>query len=80
MKALDTWLGKVNGRASALANELAVARSHLSQVRSGARKIPADWMPTIESFTEGVLTIESMVMHQARGRIAARKARRGAST
>jgi DNA-binding transcriptional regulator YdaS (Cro superfamily) len=79
MKALDTWLGKVTGRASALAEKLAVDRSHLSQVRSGLRKIPADWMPAIEEFTEGVLTIESMVMHQARGRIAARKARRGIS-
>jgi len=79
MKTLDAWLGEQSGRASALARELAVARSHLSQVRSGLRKIPTDWMPTIEAFSDGVLTIEGMVLHQARGRIAERKARRSQS-
>lgn len=76
MKQLDQWLNANFGMATRLAKALSVSVSHVSQVRSGKRRVPADWMPTIEAMSGGLLTVESMVMHQAKPRLAARRERR----
>lgn len=76
MKILDAWLGEEFGRAAALAEALAVSRSHLSQVRKHRRSVPVDWMPVIEDFSGGVLTIEAMVAEQSRGVVRERRRRR----
>lgn len=76
MKSLDLWLKEQPGRASRLAEVLAVSRSHLSQVRSRLRRLPVDWMPVIEDFSGGILTVEAMVLEQSRGLVNARRERR----
>ena len=76
MKSLDNWLKEETGRASRLAEALAVSRSHLSQVRKMGRRVPIDWMPIIEDFSNGVLTVSGMVAEQSRGAVIDRRERR----
>ncbi len=79
MKSLDIWLYQKPGSASRLAEQLAIDRSYLSQVRKGTRKIPVDWMPVIDAFTSGAISIESMVLAQAKGKVKVRRERREAA-
>lgn len=75
MKALQIWLDQEKGRAKSLAALLSVGEPALSRVKSGHRKVPQDWMQTIEKFTQGVLTVEGMVATQSRGKLQERKRR-----
>lgn len=61
MKSLDAWLTEKHGRAAELAQALAVTRSALSQVRNGDRPMPTNWIPVVAEFSNGVLSIESLV-------------------
>lgn len=75
-KSLNAWLHERHGRAAALSRELAVSRSSLTQVRKGQRSIPTDWLPVIQTFTNGVLSIEAMVYEASSGIHEARRARK----
>jgi DNA-binding transcriptional regulator YdaS (Cro superfamily) len=76
MKILDAYLKEKTGRATELAQALAVSKSYLSQARKDRRRIPVDWMPVIEDFTNGVITVEALVAEQARGVVVERRKRR----
>ena len=58
-----------------LADLLAVSTSHISQVRSGERRIPIDWMPVLEVESGGRLNIVQLVLEQSKGVVAARRQR-----
>ena len=74
--SLNAWLGEKYGRAAALARVLAISRSSLTQVRKGQRSVPTDWLPIIQGFSNGVLTIEALVHEASRGIHEARRARK----
>ncbi|WNO05982.1 hypothetical protein [Rhodoferax mekongensis] len=75
MKTLKQWLDEEVGRSKDLAAHLCVSVSTLSQVKNKHRPIPQDWMPYIEEFTSGELTVAGMVEMQAKGKLQARKRR-----
>ena len=75
MKTLKQWLDEEVGRSKDLAAYLCVSVSTLSQVKNKHRPIPQDWMPHIETFTKGELTVAGMVEMQAKGKLEARKRR-----
>ena len=65
MQTLHEWLVERPNNAQPLAEALGVSASYLSQVRHGRRPLQIEWMPVIEEFTLGHLTIVGMVLQAA---------------
>jgi DNA-binding transcriptional regulator YdaS (Cro superfamily) len=62
---LKDWCKAVPGRQAALADQLVVSKSAVSQACTGEIKIPPDWYPVIVSFTEGVVSYERLIATRA---------------
>ena len=75
MQTLHEWLSERPKKAQPLADALGISLSYLSQVRHGHRPIQIEWMPAIEKFTLGHLTIVGMVLQGAKSKADARLAR-----
>lgn len=60
---LKTWLNGERGRYSALAAHLAISAGRMSQIADGG--VPNKYMEAVRDFTDGEVTLESMVRERA---------------
>lgn len=62
MLKLKTWLDAERGRATALANHLDVTLSRVSQFANDG--VPPKYMLAVRDFTNGEVTLDSMVQER----------------